>query len=186
MFCVCLGLLHVCLGLLSICLGLLHVCLGLLSICLDLLSICLGLLSICLGLLCNAVEWSMQTCRDATDRVPTSGSTADSIPPRDAGTPPRTSWHDSRDTTANGRADKGLTKDTCSNGMTAGTQGCTPRHILRQEAHRDINRRRTAGTKWSGAPGGTENLPGAPAIYATQSSGRGNTRQQCCNVSHSS
>ena len=175
MFCVCLGLLHVCLGLLSICLGLLHVCLGLLSICLDLLSICLGLLSICLGLLCNAVEWSMQTCRDATDRVPTSGSTADSIPPRDAGTPPRTSWHDSRDTTANGRADKGLTKDTCSNGMTAGTQGCTPRHILRQEAHRDINRRRTAGTKWSGAPGGTENLPGAPAIYATQSSGRGNT-----------
>ena len=35
----------------------------------------------------------MQTCRDATDRVPTSGSTADSIPPRDAGTPPRTSWH---------------------------------------------------------------------------------------------
>ena len=46
-----------------------------------------------LGFACDAEKWSMQTCRDAINRVSTSGSTADSIPPHDAGTPPRTSWH---------------------------------------------------------------------------------------------
>ena len=49
-------------------------CLGMFYVCLGLLGICLSLLRVCLGLLCNAVEWLMQTCRDATDRVPTSGT----------------------------------------------------------------------------------------------------------------
>ena len=68
----------------------------LLGFALHLLGLALHLLGFALHLLgfaCDAVEWSMQTCRDATDRVPTSGSTADSIPPRDTDTPPRTSWH---------------------------------------------------------------------------------------------
>ena len=86
MFCVCLGLLRVCLSLLRVYLDLLHVCLSLLHVCLGLLSICLDLL---------AMRWNGQCCRcrDATDRVSTSGSTADGIPPHHAGTPPRTSWH---------------------------------------------------------------------------------------------
>ena len=61
-----------------------------------LLGFALHLLGFALHLLefaCDAVEWSMQTCRDATDRVPYIDSTADGIPPRDTGTPPRTSWH---------------------------------------------------------------------------------------------